>query len=121
MIAVVIKAKEFEHMFTQFKKVCMHKAYGSIYWYSIVKRIGNVWFKHIGNVCLKCIGNVWLKHIGNAWLNRIGYVWLKHIGNIWLKRIGNVWLKHIGSSFASEKIALTIHNKYAQHLYIGKA
>ena len=51
-------------MFTQFKKICMHIAYGSIYWYSIVKRIANVWLKCIGKVWLILIGYVWLKCIG---------------------------------------------------------
>ena len=59
MIAMVIKTKEFKkNKFTQFKKIYMHVAYGSIYWYNIVKRKGNVWLKHIGNVWLKGIGNV---------------------------------------------------------------
>ena len=55
----------------------MHIAYGLIYWYSIVKRI--------------C--NVWLMRISNLWLTRIGNVCLKCIVNVWLKRIGNIWLK----------------------------
>ena len=67
MIAVVVLSKGFKNMFTQLKKMCMHVAYGLIYWYSIVKRISNVWLKRIGNVWLKRIVNVWLKRIGNIW------------------------------------------------------
>ena len=51
-------------MFTQFKKICMDIAYGSIYWLSIVKMYFSV-------KCLKCIGNdVWLKCIGDIRLKR---------------------------------------------------
>ena len=55
------KTKEFKNMFTQLKKICMHIAYGSTYWYTIDKNIGCVWLKPIGNVCLKRIGSVCLK------------------------------------------------------------
>ena len=58
---VVNKTKEFKNGFTQFKKIYIHIAYGSTYWYSIENRIGSVWLKCIGNVWLiQCIGNYWL-------------------------------------------------------------
>ena len=60
LFTVVIKTKEFKNMFTQFKKICIHIAYGSTYWYSIDTRIGCI--------CSKRIGNVWLQRIGNVWL-----------------------------------------------------
>ena len=61
LFAVVIKTKEFrKHVYTIQEKICMHIAYGSTYWYNIVKRIG-------------CI---WLKRIGDVWLQRIGFVCL---------------------------------------------
>ena len=57
IFAVVIKTKEFKNMSTQFKKICMHIAYGWTYWYSIENQIGSAWLKRIGNVWLKRIGN----------------------------------------------------------------
>ena len=56
LFTAVIKTKEFKHMFTQFKKICMHMD------------------RHIGICIEKRIGCIWLKRIGNGWLQRIGFV-----------------------------------------------